>query len=178
MTVDEIKNNYSMRDVLAMKGVEVKRSGMCSCPFHKDNKPSMKVYKDSYYCFSCHRSGDIFTFIQTLENCDFKTAFISLGGTYEHEQNEVKKRLIQAKFDKQKNDRNQTKQAQTDFKQLLENAIDKCNVLISKEEVFSDTWCNAQNKLTFLQGVWDQKYLEGNEVNEIDVIRVCRQIGC
>lgn len=84
MTVEEIKQTYSMREIVERYGIRIKRDGMCSCPFHgKDKHESMKIYKDSYYCFACHSAGDIFTFIQKMDSCDFKTAFYSLGGEYQ-----------------------------------------------------------------------------------------------
>lgn len=83
MTVEEIKQQNTMRDVVARYGIEVNRSGFCKCPFHNEKTASMKIYKDSFYCFGCHAGGDIFTFIQKIEGVDFKTAFESLGGTYE-----------------------------------------------------------------------------------------------
>lgn len=83
MTVEEIKQQNTMRDVVTRYGIEVNRSGFCKCPFHNEKTASMKIYKDSFYCFGCHAGGDIFTFIQKIEGVDFKTAFESLGGTYE-----------------------------------------------------------------------------------------------
>ena len=83
MTVDEIKFQISMDDVLQMYGLKKARGGMCSCPFHgRDKHPSMKIYKDSFNCFTCHANGDIFSFVMKMDGCDFKTAFYKLGGSY------------------------------------------------------------------------------------------------
>lgn len=71
-----------MRDIVNKYGVSVKINGMCCCPFHGEKHPSMKIYKDSYHCFVCGKHGDIFTFIQEMDHCDFKTAFYLLGGEY------------------------------------------------------------------------------------------------
>ena len=60
------------------------KGNMCSCPFHVDKNPSMKIFKDGAKCFSCGWSGDIFKMVMDMDRCDFKTAFITLGGTYEH----------------------------------------------------------------------------------------------
>ena len=84
MTKEEIKQHNSMRDVLNRYGMVPSRAGFVQCPFHpKDRTASMKIYKDSYYCFGCGATGDIFTFVQNMDNCDFKTAFTILGGTYQ-----------------------------------------------------------------------------------------------
>ena len=46
MTVEEIKQTYSMRDILDRYGIHVNRSSFASCPFHTgDRTPSLKVYK-------------------------------------------------------------------------------------------------------------------------------------
>lgn len=84
MDKEVIKQQNSMRDVLNRYGMIPNRSGFIQCPFHTgDRTASMKIYKDSYYCFGCGATGDIFTFVQNMDNCDFKTAFTILGGTYQ-----------------------------------------------------------------------------------------------
>ena len=46
------------------------------CPFHNEKTPSFHVYTDtqSYYCFGCHKGGNIFTYIMTRENVNFPEA--------------------------------------------------------------------------------------------------------
>ena len=83
MTVDEIKSANSMRDVVGRYGYHPNRAGFISCPFHTgDRSPSMKIYAKDFHCHACGANGDIFSFIQRKDNCDFKTAFYSLGGSY------------------------------------------------------------------------------------------------
>jgi hypothetical protein len=94
MTVDEIKRTVTMPEVVRRYGIEIHRGGMCSCPFHgSDRHPSMQIFKDGFKCYACGESGDIFAFVQKMDNCDFKTAFLSLGGTYEHEDKTSRIRL-------------------------------------------------------------------------------------
>lgn len=84
MTKEEIKKVLLMPDFLARNGYRPSRAGFIRCPFHKgDNTPSMKAYKDSVYCFACGWTGDVFKVYQELYHCDFKTAFLALGGEYE-----------------------------------------------------------------------------------------------
>jgi len=84
MNRDELKQKYSMRDIVEQYGFTPNRAGFIHCPFHKGDKgASLKVYKDSFHCFGCGANGDIFTFIQKMDSVDFKTAFQSLGGTYD-----------------------------------------------------------------------------------------------
>jgi len=47
------------------------------CPFHKEKTPSFNVNGGSqqfYYCFGCHESGDVFTFVGKIENVGFPEA--------------------------------------------------------------------------------------------------------
>ena len=51
------------------------------CPFHDDSNPSMCVSREKqiYTCFSCHATGNVFTFIMNYEHVDFKQALKMLG---------------------------------------------------------------------------------------------------
>lgn len=82
MTREEIKQQYTMRDIVERYGLKPNRAGFICCPFHKEKTPSMKIYKDSYYCFGCGEHGDIFSFVMRYEGVSFSAAFLSLGGTY------------------------------------------------------------------------------------------------
>jgi len=46
------------------------------CPFHKEKTPSFSVHagQQFYYCFGCHQSGDVFTFVGKIENAPFLEA--------------------------------------------------------------------------------------------------------
>lgn len=88
MTVEEIKQQYSMTDVVNMYGFTPNRSDFIQCPFHTgDRTASLKVYKDSFHCFGCFANGDIFKFVQLMDDCDFRTAYFKLGGTYKKKKN-------------------------------------------------------------------------------------------
>lgn len=145
MTLEEIKAHHSMREVVESYGVKVRRDGMCRCPIHGERHPSMKVYKDSFNCFSCGANGDVITFIQLMDKCDFKSAFYSLGGSYEKPTKESKLAIYRL-------------QKARESKQLREQALKEKmyynNVLINiyvswikKSEPYSDTWCDCQNAL-------------------------------
>ena len=51
------------------------------CPFHDDSNPSMSVSREKqiYTCFSCHATGNVFTFLMEYEHIDFKEALRYLG---------------------------------------------------------------------------------------------------
>lgn len=57
----------------------LKRAGanfVALCPFHKEKTPSFNVnpQKQIFYCFGCHKGGDVITFIREYENLSFLEA--------------------------------------------------------------------------------------------------------
>jgi len=46
------------------------------CPFHREKTPSFSVSEDTqfYHCFGCGESGNVYTFIQKIENYSFPEA--------------------------------------------------------------------------------------------------------
>ena len=46
------------------------------CPFHKEKSPSFTVHatQQFFHCFGCGQSGDVFTFVQKMENISFPEA--------------------------------------------------------------------------------------------------------
>ena len=75
---DKIKNALRIEDIIG-RTVSLRRTGRGwsgLCPFHDDKTPSFHVYSDTqnYYCFACHESGDIFTFVMKTKNLTFPEA--------------------------------------------------------------------------------------------------------
>ena len=60
--------------------VKLRKSGAQNmqglCPFHQEKSPSfsVNVQHSYFYCFGCHAKGDVFTFVQKLENVSFPEA--------------------------------------------------------------------------------------------------------
>ena len=59
--------------------MQLRRAGgnfVALCPFHKEKSPSFHVSpsRQMYHCFGCHKSGDVFRFIQDYENVSFTEA--------------------------------------------------------------------------------------------------------
>jgi DNA primase len=60
--------------------VRLKKSGAQNfsglCPFHKEKTGSFSVHavRQFFYCFGCHERGDVFAFIQKMENISFPEA--------------------------------------------------------------------------------------------------------
>jgi len=60
--------------------VKLKKSGAQNysgiCPFHQEKSPSFSVHatRQFYHCFGCGVSGDVFSFVQKIENITFPEA--------------------------------------------------------------------------------------------------------
>lgn len=75
---DQVKRSLSITDVVSMY-VNLKPSGKYLkglCPFHMEKTPSFFVMpdKDTFACYGCNKFGDIFSFIQEIENLSFPEA--------------------------------------------------------------------------------------------------------
>ena len=58
MTKDEIKEQYSMRDIVEQYDFHPNRAGFISCPFHSgDRTPSMKIYKKTFTAMPAELMG-------------------------------------------------------------------------------------------------------------------------
>ena len=66
----KVKEGISMQQVAEYYGLKVNRKGLCLCPFHQDQRPSMKIYPDGkgYYCFSCGSGGDQIKFVARYQD--------------------------------------------------------------------------------------------------------------
>lgn len=185
MTSEELKQTTSMRDVLDRYGVKVGRNGMCCCPIHGERHASMKVYPDGFKCFACGAGGDIFDFVEAMENVDFKTAFGILGGTYDKNINKATRTTRNVKFGRQKAERQRQEKADKEFRKLLEDAIFDLRYMIANNEpymqgeevIFPDDWCFGQGRLPYLEYIFEEIYINENEgVKKANVIRMCQRI--
>ena len=67
MTLFElVKQNICVPDAAELYGLQVSRNGMCSCPFHEDRHPSMKLNERYFYCFGCGATGDVIDLVARL----------------------------------------------------------------------------------------------------------------
>ncbi|MEI7510825.1 MAG: DNA primase [Candidatus Peregrinibacteria bacterium] len=76
--IDEIKARLNIVDVV-FKYITLKKAGRNLkgvCPFHNDTNPSFVVSpsKNFAWCFACQNGGDIFSFVQKIENVSFPEA--------------------------------------------------------------------------------------------------------
>lgn len=176
MNKEEIIQNVPMRDVLTQRGINVNRNGMCSCPFHgRDRKPSMKVYKDGFKCFACNISGNQIDFVMKYDGLSFKDAYLSLGGTYEH-MNQGARVIANRMWERARAEREQKAKDEAEFKNELSYIIALTRKAIEVLEPLSDDWCFFQDKLSMLLNAWYMKYEKEEEIDEINVIKLCREI--
>lgn len=176
MTSEEIKQSTSMSDVIAGTYHISIRNNMCKCPFHDDRSPSMRVYEDSCYCFTCAKSWDIFSFVQDMDGVDFKTAFISLGGTYEHHTSKVGKYIAESARERRKA---QTERAKAEEKrqfQEISKAFLICECGVKVYEPFSEEWCYYINQREVMRYIFDAVIINGTEEYGLDVHRKCQSI--
>jgi len=69
-------------DIVRIVGdyVKLKKAGAQNyaglCPFHQEKTPSFSVHatRQFYHCFGCGASGDVFSFVQKMENITFPEA--------------------------------------------------------------------------------------------------------
>lgn len=148
MTKEEIKEAYSLCDILSRYSLYPNRSGFICCPFHKEKTPSMKVYKKSFHCFGCGANGDIFTFVMKMEDTNFKSAFALLGGTYK-EQNTFQEKLAVYKAKKRQETRQRQLQRIKKEEELNQMLINIYQRYVNNAAPLSDVWGDSYNALQY-----------------------------
>jgi DNA primase len=83
LATDNFKESLKQQaDIVRVIGdyVKLKKAGAQNfsglCPFHAEKSPSFSVHatRQFYHCFGCGESGDVFTFVQKVENITFPEA--------------------------------------------------------------------------------------------------------
>src|SRR3990167_4585111 len=74
-TIEKIKDCLNIVDVVSQY-IKLEKAGnnlKAKCPFHNEKTPSFFVspIRNSYYCFGCNASGDIFSFVENFEGVNF-----------------------------------------------------------------------------------------------------------
>jgi hypothetical protein len=77
--IDAIRGSVSLLDLAAKYGMQMRRKGRDYwglSPFKAERTASFKISPDrnQYYCFATAQGGDVFAFVQAIENCDFPAA--------------------------------------------------------------------------------------------------------
>ena len=80
---NQIRNKVDIVDIIGERIplVSKGKNFFGVCPFHDDTNPSMSVSREKqiYTCFSCHATGNVFTFLMNYEHMDFKEVLKYLG---------------------------------------------------------------------------------------------------
>lgn len=162
--VQNIRSSVTMRQLAAMYGYEVNRSGMMRCPFHGEDKhPSLKVYdgERGWYCFVCNEGGDIFDFAMKHDGLEFPKAVehiadmagipVSDGknGLSEEDKARIRKRKAEREAaERAKEERNQRMIEISERIRILEAIRARC-------EPLSYVWSGAEENLIKLQKEWE-----------------------
>ena len=113
---DEILRVLTMKDILDKYNIKTNRQ-MFHCPFHKDNNASAKFYDNTFYCFSCNRTGDLIQFVEYLFKLDFKEAMakinidfgLNISNNYKVDYKKIKELEYQRQLEKLKKQKEQEK---------------------------------------------------------------------
>lgn len=143
-----------MRDVLARYGLQPNRAGLIHCPFHRgDREPSMKIYPKDFHCYGCGANGDVFTFVQLMDNVSFRDAFQILGGEYRHD-----KAAKFAVYHTQKRREMEQKQARKGEMERQRNnlLIAVYRRWIGRLEPYTEAWCDCQNELVRQLAIFEE----------------------
>ena len=81
--LQKVRDNTNILDVVGSY-VSLKKKGKrywACCPFHQEKTPSFSVSPEDglYYCFGCHAGGDVFSFVEKMENLSFTEALERLA---------------------------------------------------------------------------------------------------
>ncbi len=73
--INDIQKQANIVDIIGSY-VDLEKKGsnyFCICPFHDDHNPSMSVNEEKgiFTCFVCHKTGNVFSFVQDFENVSF-----------------------------------------------------------------------------------------------------------
>ncbi len=88
MPDDFAQNVKAQADIVKIVGehVRLRKSGAQNwtglCPFHSEKSGSFSVHqaRQFYHCFGCGASGDVFTFVQRIENVSFPESVRIVAG--------------------------------------------------------------------------------------------------
>lgn len=153
MTVEDIKERFSMREILDRCNIQIERGGFCKCVFHKgDNEPSMKIYDKSYYCFGCQETGDVITFVQKYNGLSFKDACEWISG--EELSDRTRRQIAVAKIKRKSTDKDR-QELKEDMKSVTLEMADywqryKEARPVNEMEPFSDEYADNYNKWQLL----------------------------
>ena len=101
--INEVRRRNDIVDVIGEK-IPLEKRGknyFGVCPFHDDTNPSMSVSREKqiYTCFSCHATGNVFTFLMNYEHKEFNQVLSELANRVGITLNGFKTKKISTKYD-------------------------------------------------------------------------------
>ena len=70
----DIQTEIDLADLVDCPECPVPANRMVLCPFHGETKPSMRIYRDHYYCFGCGEYGDHIDWLTRVEGIEYAEA--------------------------------------------------------------------------------------------------------
>jgi len=151
--IEEIKEKINIVDLIN-RFVRLQKAGInykANCPFHNEKTPSFFVSptRQTYKCFGCGKGGDIFQFIQDIENVEFGDALRELarqsGVVLKREDPQIKtarQRLYEMmEIATQTFEENlKSPQGETPLKYLLDRALKEENIKKFRVGFALDSW--------------------------------------
>ncbi len=101
--INEVRRKNDIVDVIGEK-IPLEKRGknyFGVCPFHDDTNPSMSVSREKqiYTCFSCHATGNVFTFLMNYEHKEFNQVLSDLASRVGITLNGFKVKKTSTKYD-------------------------------------------------------------------------------
>ena len=101
--INEVRRKNDIVDIIGER-IPLEKRGknyFGVCPFHDDTNPSMSVSKEKqiYTCFSCHATGNVFTFLMNYEHKEFNQVLNDLASRVGITLNGFKVKKLSTKYD-------------------------------------------------------------------------------
>ena len=101
--INEVRRRNDIVDVIGEK-IPLEKRGknyFGVCPFHDDTNPSMSVSREKqiYTCFSCHATGNVFTFLMNYEHKEFNQVLSELANRVGITVSSIKVKKTSNKYD-------------------------------------------------------------------------------
>lgn len=161
-----VKDGVDMKELVKTLGFKVDRAGFTFCPFHQgDRTASMKLYpgKRGYYCFACHKGGNVIQFVMQYLNMDFEPATRYLADVFrlpisdpENMSKEDLKAQIKA-AEKRREDAKRIEDERKAKQHRLNEVAGKMHSIkrmLDRFEPLGDVWCRLINKYQSYENEW------------------------
>ncbi len=141
-----------INEYVALKPAGVNHKGLC--PFHREKSPSFMVTRErqSWHCFGCNKGGDVFSFLQEIENMEFIEALRFLA-------NRAGVPLEEYKTDIDKSQKNRLKEINKEAARFFHNFLLKIAASQKAREYVQQRGLTQETveewKIGFVSDQWD-----------------------